>query len=103
MEQNLLHRVQDIKNLDELKEESLFRSLSSFINEMLLHHFNELIQLLYRLDIDEQKLRTLLLENRSTDSGDLIARMILQRQEQKIKSRKMFKNNQAGTSEEEKW
>jgi hypothetical protein len=55
------------------------------------------------MDINESKLRRLLEENKNTDAGLIIAKMMIEREAQKIKSRKESskKNNQ--DSSEEKW
>ena len=104
MEKNLIDEVFAIHQLQELEENSLFKTLSAYINEMLLHRFNELIQLLYRVDIDEQKLKKLLQENSDQDAGDIIARMIIERQVQKIRSREQLKRKEGpGAEEEEEW
>lgn len=101
MEKNLIDEVFAIRQLQELEKNSLFKTLSAYINEMLLYRFNELIQLLYRIDIDEQKLKKLLQQNSNQDAGDIIAGMIIERQVQKIRSREQFKKKERPDAEEE--
>ncbi len=101
MEKNLIDEVFAIRQLQELEKNSLFKTLSAYINEMLLYRFNELIQLLYRIDIDEQKLKKLLQQNSNQDAGDIIAGMIIERQVQKIRSREQFKKKARPDAEEE--
>lgn len=79
--------------------EETFRLISSEVNRLILEDFNSLVNILYRLDINEDKLRQALRE-KSNDAGDIIARMIMERQEQKAASRKLFKG---GGSDEEQW
>lgn len=79
------------------------RQLSVAINEMILSDFDKLVMLLYRLDINETKLRKILHENPSNDAGNIIADLIIERQLQKIKSRQQFSQRDNNISEEEKW
>ena len=79
------------------------RQLSVAINEMILSDFDKLVMLLYRLDINETKLRKILNENPSNDAGIIIADLIIERQLQKIKSRQHFSQRDNNISEEEKW
>jgi hypothetical protein len=83
--------------------EEKLQALALKINDLLNNDFQKLISLLYRMDINESKLRRLLEENKNTDAGLIIAKMMIEREAQKIKSRKesMKKNNQDST--EEKW
>lgn len=79
------------------------QNLSLAINEMIVSDFDKLVLLLYRLDIDETKLRTILKENPGTDAGNTIADLIIARQLQKIKSREQYSKRDNSISEEEKW
>lgn len=83
--------------------------LAARIHELINGDFNALIGLLYRIDVSEQRLRRLLQENPEGDAGRIIARLVLERQWQKILTRRQF---QAGAkdqsadneeSEEERW
>ncbi|MEO6819168.1 MAG: hypothetical protein ABI266_09730 [Ginsengibacter sp.] len=71
------------------------------INELILRDFSALVQLLYRIDVDEKKLKKVLSDNPSGDSASIIADMIIERQDQKAKSRNAFR--QENTSDEELW
>jgi len=83
-------------------EEGFLETLSHKINALIIKDFNGLISILYRLDIDETKLRTTLSENTNEDAGMLIARMIMEREQKKSETRKMFRN-QHNSGEEERW
>jgi hypothetical protein len=65
--------------------------LADRINTMITTDFNRLISLLYRIDVSETKLKQLLRENAGTDAGLLIARLILERQWQKIETRRQYR------------
>jgi hypothetical protein len=64
--------------------------LAERINVMINKDFSELVQLLYRIDVDESRLRLVLRDNQGSDSGLLIARLILERQWQKILTRRAY-------------
>jgi hypothetical protein len=77
--------------------------LSAYIAELINHDFGKLINILYRLDVSEQKLRALLASSAATDAGLLIAELIIERQSQKIKSRRQFNQRGKNIADEERW
>lgn len=77
--------------------------LISLINELINKDFDALVQLLYRIDVSEKKIRAVLAQNRETDSAGILADLIIERQLQKIESRKHFSKRSRSESEEEKW
>lgn len=82
--------------------EKLREAVAGQINPLITNDFNKLLSLLYRIDINEQKLKTLLAKNPGTDAALIVADLIIERQLQKIESRKIF-NQQKETGEDEKW
>ena len=76
--------------------------LSAYINDLINHDFEKLIHILYRLDVSEQKLRSALAAT-STDAGMTIAQMIIDRQQQKIKTREQYYQRNTNIDNEEKW
>ena len=77
--------------------------LSDYINTLIKNDFDKLIAYLYRIDVNEQKLKTLLQQFPLQDAGNIIASLIIERQEQKIKTRKQFSQQDTDFDEEEKW
>lgn len=77
--------------------------LVAFVNELITQDFNQLLTLLYRLDINEKKLKQTLADHPDQNAGELIAKLIIDRQEEKKKSREAFKQKDWESSEEEKW
>ncbi|HUB59059.1 MAG TPA: hypothetical protein VL978_00070 [Puia sp.] len=69
----------------------LGQTLAERVNTLIMDDFNRLVQLLYRIDVSEEKLKKLLKENTGTDAGLLIARLILERQWQKIETRRKYR------------
>jgi hypothetical protein len=53
--------------------------LIAYINDCINHDFNKLVQLLYRIDVAENKLKTILQSNPNEDAAKLIAAVIIER------------------------
>jgi len=77
--------------------------LSAYINTLIKDDFDKLIAYLYRIDVNEQKLKLLLQQNPDDDAGNIIATLIIERQQQKIKSRNLFRKQDKDVDEKEKW
>ena len=89
--------LSDNIDLNELKEK-----LTQHINYLIQHDFERLVAILYRIDINEKKLKELLQRYSDKDSGGIIAQLIIERQLEKIKTRQQFKSGN-NISEAEKW
>ncbi len=87
--------------LSENPSDELKSHLISFINELINNDFNALIQLLYRLDVSEKKLKGILKEHQDLDASVLIADLIVERQLQKIVTKKQFKPNE--NNNDDRW
>src|SRR4029079_10491737 len=83
--------------------EEIQRLLGSHINELIKNDFERLVGYLYRIDVDEKKLKQLLHQNANEDAGNIIALLIIERQQQKIRSREQFKSGNTNIPDEEKW
>ncbi|MEP6844932.1 MAG: hypothetical protein ABI861_02985, partial [Panacibacter sp.] len=82
----------------------LFREkLAAYIHELIREDFEKLVSILYRLDVNENKLKTLLEEKADDDAGMLIADAIIERQAEKITSRKKYSSINKDIPEDEKW
>jgi len=90
------------RQLTAIQKAEMKEQLVLYINHLLLSDFNKLIQILYRVDVSEQKLKELLQINPQTDAATIIAELLIQRQQQKIKTKEAFKPN-ADIPEEDKW
>ena len=69
---------------------------------MILHRFEALVQTLYRMDIDETRLRTLLAQPGDTDAARIIANLLVERQLQKLRTRQQFRRD-TDIPEEDRW
>ncbi len=84
-------------SLEELKEK-----LAAHINHLINHDFEKLVYYLYRVDVNENKMRQLLDREKGENTAGLIADLIIERQLQKIKSRKDSKSNN-DIPDDERW
>lgn len=90
-------------SIQQIPESEKREQLITLINELINKDFQALVQLLYRIDVDEKKIRLYLNQNINEDSASIIADLIIERQLQKIESKKDFSNKKNGESDEEKW
>jgi hypothetical protein len=87
---------------DSLSLQQLEQLLAETLNEWIRSDFDRLVQFLYRIDINEARLKVLLEENTGQDTGQLLAGLVLERQWQKIETRRQFRPDDA-ISDEERW
>ena len=80
----------------------LREGLAAHINNWIQTDFDKLVQMLYRVDINENKLKFLLREKVSDDAALIIADLVIERQLQKLESRKMFRQPPPD-DDEERW
>lgn len=83
--------------------QQLHALLSSHINNLVKNDFEKLVAYLYRIDVNEEKLIKILKQYPDEDAGNIIASLILERQEQKIKTREQFSKRADDLDSEEKW
>jgi hypothetical protein len=76
--------------------------LIEFINHLIVTDFQKLVYVLYKIDVSEVKLREMLRQNSNETSSQIIAALIVERQIQKIETRKKY-NSSTNIPEEEKW
>jgi len=103
-----LRQSMDIDLPENIQLEALKEKLSAYINHLIQSDFEKLVSLLYRIDISETKLKHLLQQNPGEDAGKIIAELIIERQEQKIKSRQQsdsyrISKRDNNISDDEKW
>ena len=83
--------------------EQLREKLSVVINDLINHDFEKLVFHLYRIDVDEARMRALLANKEGENAGGLIADLIIERQLQKLRTKAAFKQQMNEGSGEEKW
>src|SRR5690349_6451288 len=82
--------------------DALHRVLSKRINLMINDDFHGLVQLLYSMDIAEDKLKLLLQNNPGENAGEMMATLIIKRQLEKIETRKAFTSHRP-IDENDRW
>ncbi len=85
-------------------KDEIFKKLVSLINILITKDFEKLVFLLYRIDVNEKKLERILADSGNIDAAKIIAKLIIERQQEKIQFKKDFKNKfDSGQNTEEKW
>jgi hypothetical protein len=103
-EANNIQTIASESGLEIKKGDELNRAwLAQKINELINHDFPKLVSILYRVDVDERKLRHLLSINAGKDAAPVIADLLIERQEQKKKWRDQYNHNKLSNDDEEKW
>ena len=102
MAENAIDKLQGLSTETELRNEILFKELCTQINGLLQHDFEKLVYILYRVDVDEQKLKKMLEYNSDIPSAEVIANLLVERQAAKIKTRQQYRQNQVN-DDEERW
>ena len=77
--------------------------LAEKLDWLIRNDFSSLVQLLYRIDISEARLRQLLQTNTGQDAGKIIARLIIERLIKKIETRRQYKRGYNDIPDEERW
>lgn len=72
-------------------EQRILEIIAQKINEWIHTDPAKLLQILYRLDIHEEKLK-LQLSSQKENAAVMIAKFIMERERQKAESRKIFRN-----------
>ena len=94
-------KINTLSEIELLNNQTILTELAEEINQLILHDFQKLVHLLYRIDVSESKLTAMLKDHPGDDAGKMIAALIIERQIQKAISRKQQKSNDQ--SDEEKW
>ena len=83
--------------------EELQHKLSAHINALIKNNFEALVALLYKIDVNEDKLKLHLIDHPNEDAGNVIAALIIERFQQKANAKKQFTPKPTGDDDEEKW
>ena len=102
-------------NIDKFKEDlpdndkEVFEEVRNLLIERITylidHDFDGLLHVLYRIDVNEQKVMESLAANPLGKGPGILADLIIERQLQKVKTRKTYKQKKqkSGDEEEERW
>ena len=87
-----LNRQLDTRFQEDITTVELHEEMVAFINNLIIHDFEKLVALLYKIDIDEDRLKSILKASAGQDSAVIIAELIVEREKQKVETRNSFKN-----------
>jgi hypothetical protein len=76
--------------------------LEQQVNHLLVNDMSRLLMILYRVDVSEEKLKTMLKNNAGTDAAIIITDLLIERQLQKEKTRNEHRES-GEIDENEKW
>ncbi|MGN6340582.1 MAG: hypothetical protein ACTHML_06465 [Ginsengibacter sp.] len=103
METNISEEIISLSgSLQPANNDHIREQIIALVNTLINKDFHSLLQLLYQIDVSENKIRSCLQNDTDKLSAVIIADLIIERQLQKIKSRKAFSKNDT-FSDEEKW
>jgi hypothetical protein len=103
MEKNISEEIINLSgSLQPANNDHIREQIIALVNTLINEDFYSLLRLLYQIDVSENKIRSCLQNDTDKLSADIIADLIIERQLQKIKSRKAFSKNDT-FSDEEKW
>jgi hypothetical protein len=101
-QQTLITSIADITGL-QLQHHTNWREvLVAHINSLINENFEELINLLYRIDVNETTLKQSLERHPENNSAEIIVSLIIERQTSKLSSRNRF-SGRNDVSDEERW
>jgi hypothetical protein len=83
-------------------DQQLKTNIQQLVNDLIVHDFNQLVNFLYRMDVNENKLKKLLHDNPATDASVIITDLLIERQLEKIKTKMTFKSKD-DIDDNEKW
>lgn len=86
----IINKQIDTDFVEGILMQALQEKLIVFINDLIQNNFQRLVAILYKVDVDENKLKRILKEDAGKDAADIIARLIIEREIQKIETRKQF-------------
>ncbi len=89
----------DVPEKRSMEELTLF--LSGYISHLISNNPDKLVSILSRVDVSEKMLKTNL-RNQEENASSIMARMIIERQMEKVKTREHYRSND-DISEDEKW
>ncbi len=100
MHQNFSAKQQIEKEAGIVLSNNWEKEFYEYINHLANTNFEKLVYLLYRIDVSENKITALLNSKHATNAGDLIAKAILDRLEEKRITREKYKPTNNGSNEE---
>ena len=89
-----------VNNFEKTPDDEIKQKITGLIRELINNNFTSLVELLYRVDIDEKKLKEILKSHLHVDSASVIADLIISRQLLKTAMRTQFANRDKPTGDD---
>jgi len=86
-------RIEPSQTDDDLADETLVEYMTGRIEELMATQFESLMSMMYRLDVDEGKIRRALNPTNPENPAKGLARLIVLRQKQRMATREKYKQN----------
>ncbi|HTH30602.1 MAG TPA: hypothetical protein VL946_04590 [Lacibacter sp.] len=99
----LLNKELSLQLSEQLTRDELEQQLTNHINHLINTDFEKLIYYLYRIDVNETKMKQLLQQQGGENAAQLIARLIIDRQLEKIKFKAEYKPGETDDEGAERW
>lgn len=80
----------DFDIAENLSEEQLYQILVNSFDYLVENDFSKLLQILYRADVDQYKLKELLENSENQNSAEVIAKAYIDRQKAKVETWKKY-------------
>jgi hypothetical protein len=84
-------------------DSALRHQIAAAIDWMIVNRFDQLVNLLYTVDVSEKKLKAVLAENKGSDASALITDLLLERLAQKAAARAAFRTDPGSIPPEDAW
>lgn len=91
-----------VKSLTVTRNDDLKKTIREIVNDLIENDLARLVQFLYRVDVNETKLKQLLQDHPQADAAVLITDLLIERQLEKIKAKQDLKNED-DIPDDEKW
>ncbi len=82
---------------NELSEQELLAYLADAIAYMIEHKMDFLLSLLYRLDVAERKINEALIPGNKEDANIALAKLVLERQKQRLATKRAYREQNPTT------
>ncbi len=99
----LLNKELSLELSEKLAMNELEQQLSNHINHLINTDFEKLIYYLYRIDVNETKMKQVLQQQGGEHAAQLITQLIIERQLQKVKSRAEHSSAATEDDDTERW
>jgi len=96
IEKHTVALIQHDFNLEDFSQdtlENIRQLLIERLDYLLDHDFARLLDILYRIDVNEEKVKNMLAKQAGTNSSEILADLIIERQIEKAKTRIKFRRD----------